>query len=91
MYSFDDKFLFVFLQAADELGIMLWQDLMFACSMYPADSSFLSSVKEEIRTQTARLHTHPSIIVWAGNNENEIALAQNWLEADRSSADWLSN
>jgi len=73
-----------FYEAADELGIMLWQDLMFACSMYPSDEAFLSSVKEEIRTQTARLHTHPSIIVWAGNNENEIALAQNWYGTNGS-------
>jgi len=73
IYEFDE-----FYQIADELGITIWHDMMFACSMYPADGEFLTSVRSEIRQQVRRLNRHPSIIIWAGNNENEAALRQNW-------------
>lgn len=62
----------------DRLGILVWQDTMFACSMYPSDNQFLSSVSEEISQQIRRLQRHPSIVVWAGNNENEAALSGDW-------------
>lgn len=67
-----------FYQRCDELGILIWQDLLFACSMYPVDAEFLSSVKKEIEQNVLRLQHHPSIAVWAGNNENEGALRDNW-------------
>ena len=67
-----------FYNLADERGIVIWQESMFACAMYPASDSFLASVKEEIIYQTGRLSNHPSIIVWSANNENEAALIQNW-------------
>lgn len=57
---------------------MIWQDMMFACNMYPVDDKFLFSVKEEISQQIRRLQYHPSIVIWAGNNENEAALSGNW-------------
>mgnify|MGYP002716428064 CR=1 FL=1 len=65
-------------QTADELGILIWQDMMFACAMYPAEDDFLKNVKTEIRQQIRRLQHHPSIALWAGNNENEAALRGNW-------------
>ncbi len=52
--------------------------MMFACNMYPVNEHFLSSVRLEISQQIKRLQHHPSIIVWAGNNENEAALSGNW-------------
>lgn len=51
---------------------------MFACAMYPANEKFLKNVETEIEQQIRRLQHHPSIILWAGNNENEAALRQNW-------------
>lgn len=51
---------------------------MFACAMYPRDDPFLRDVAEEARQQTLRLSSHPSIIVWGGNNENEAAF--NWFD-----------
>lgn len=45
---------------------------------YPVDESFLTSVAQEIRYQVKRLQSHPSIVLWAGNNENEVAIAENW-------------
>ncbi|XP_069782178.1 beta-mannosidase isoform X2 [Narcine bancroftii] len=68
-----------FYQLCDELGIMIWQDFMFACALYPTDKSFVDSVKAEIIHQIRRLKSHPSIIIWSGNNENEAALALNWF------------
>jgi beta-mannosidase len=58
-----------FYEICDELGIMIWQDFMFACAMYPADKKFLASVAVEARHQTRRLMHHPSIALWCGNNE----------------------
>ena len=55
------------------MGIMVWQDFMFACSMYPAHQEFLDSVKIEAEYQVNRLKIHPSIILWCGNNEIAIA------------------
>lgn len=52
--------------------------MMFACNMYPTNAKFLESVGVEIKQQVRRLQYHPSIILWAGNNENEAALRGNW-------------
>ncbi|XP_059053179.1 beta-mannosidase [Achroia grisella] len=67
-----------FYERCDELGILIWQDFLFACAMYPADTEFLENVKIEIEQNVIRLQHHPSIAVWAGNNENEGALRGNW-------------
>jgi len=71
-----------FYRLADQLGILIWQDFMFACSMYPANSHFLDNVREEVKHQVRRLSIHPSIALWAGNNENEVALRGNWYGTD---------
>ncbi|XP_064488177.1 beta-mannosidase-like isoform X2 [Ornithodoros turicata] len=67
-----------FYQTADELGILIWQDFMFAVALYPTNSDFLETVKTEVRQQVRRLQHHPSVCVWAGNNENEQAIASHW-------------
>lgn len=58
----------------DSLGLLVWQDFMFACAMYPGDSSFLDNVKKEAGEQVLRLSAHPSLALWCGNNEN----AEGW-------------
>lgn len=58
-----------FYELCDSLGIMVWQDFMFACSMYPADSTFLEKVRPEAIDNIKRLRNHPSIALWCGNNE----------------------
>ncbi|KAE8630723.1 hypothetical protein XENTR_v10000933 [Xenopus tropicalis] len=68
-----------FYRLCDELGIMVWQDFMFACALYPTDKWFLETVEAEVIHQMRRLRSHPSIIVWSGNNENEAAIADNWF------------
>lgn len=42
------------------------------------DEAFLGNVHDEVTHQVKRLQSHPSIVLWAGNNENEAAVAQNW-------------
>ncbi|XP_047711536.1 beta-mannosidase isoform X4 [Prionailurus viverrinus] len=73
-----------FYQLCDELGIMVWQDFMFACALYPTDQGFLDSVRAEVAHQIRRLKSHPSIIIWGGNNENEAALMMNWFNIHTS-------
>jgi beta-mannosidase len=65
----DDRFY----DLADELGLLVWQDFMFACSMYPGDAAFLENVRLEAVENVRRLRNHPSLALWAGNNEIEAA------------------
>lgn len=58
-----------FYDLCDEMGIMVWQDFMFAGGMYPGDESFFSNVKAEVKYQIGRLKKHPCIVLWCGNNE----------------------
>ncbi|KAL6106020.1 manba [Pungitius sinensis] len=74
----------LFYSLCDEMGIMVWQDFMFACAMYPTEEDFIQSVREEVVQQVQRLKSHPSIITWSGNNENEAALATNWFNIPAS-------
>ncbi len=67
-----------FYDLCDELGILVWHDMMFSCALYPADPGFLAGVEEEVRHQVKRLRDHPSIALWCGNNEDVGAL--NWFE-----------
>ncbi|MEQ3690970.1 MAG: glycoside hydrolase family 2 protein [Flavobacterium sp.] len=60
-----------FYEACDANGILVWQDFMFACAMYPGDEKFLKNVKQEVIHQVNRLQNHPSLAIWCGNNEND--------------------
>ncbi|PWD99379.1 beta-mannosidase [Marinilabilia rubra] len=59
----------IFYDLCDEMGIMVWQDFMFACSLYPGDQEFLDNIKQEAIDNVVRLRNHPSIALWCGNNE----------------------
>lgn len=71
-----------FYQRTDELGIMVWQDFMFACALYPTREEFLENVRSEVNHQVKRIASHPSIVLWAGNNENEAAITGNWYRSN---------
>ena len=61
----DDRFY----DLADENGILVWQDFMFACTTYPHDSVFLSRVEAEVVYNICRLRNHACLAMWCGNNE----------------------
>ena len=60
----------IFYDLCDELGILVWQDFMFSCGNYPAYPEFLDSIEKEGRVNVRRLRHHPSIVLYAGNNED---------------------
>ncbi len=63
-----------FYAACDELGLVVWQDLMFACAVYDVDNpDFMSNIAEEVRDNVRRIRHHPSLGLVCGNNEMEIA------------------
>jgi len=66
-----------FYNQCDENGILVWQDFMFACAMYPWDNTFLAKVDAEAEYNIKRLGNHPSLALWCGNNENDEGW-QNW-------------
>lgn len=59
-----------FYDACDEMGVLVWQDFLFACGNYPAHDEFLNLVKREATANVKLLRHHPSIVLWAGNNED---------------------
>ncbi|HVZ74792.1 MAG TPA: glycoside hydrolase family 2 protein [Polyangia bacterium] len=65
-----------FYDLCDELGILVFQEFMFACSMYPGDDAFVENVRREAVDNVRRLRNHASLALWSGNNEIEAAWAQ---------------
>jgi beta-mannosidase len=65
IYESDD-----FYDLADELGLMVEQDFLFACAAYPEEEPLRSEVAAEARHNVVRLAHHPSLVMWIGNNEN---------------------
>uniref|UniRef100_UPI00404A221D glycosyl hydrolase 2 galactose-binding domain-containing protein n=1 Tax=Flavobacterium sp. TaxID=239 RepID=UPI00404A221D len=59
-----------FYEACDVNGILVWQDFMFACAMYPGDEKFIDNAKQEVIDNVIRLQNHASLTLWCGNNEN---------------------
>lgn len=58
-----------FYDLCDEKGILIWQDMMFACAVYPDSDSFLELIREEVVHQVKRLRDHACIALWCGDNE----------------------
>lgn len=67
-----------FYDLCDELGLLVWQDFMFACAAYPLDESeFLETLHHEVRHVVRRLRHRACLALWCGNNEMEEAWV-NW-------------
>ena len=83
-----------FYDACDEMGVLVWQDFLFACGNYPAHADFLESVRREARANVKLLRHHPSIVIWAGNNEDYQYQESEKLQYDREDKDpsnWLES
>ena len=63
-----------FYDLCDKHGIMVWHDFMMGCTMYPQDEVFLKKIEEETAKAISRIRHHPSLVLWAGNNENDVSL-----------------
>ncbi len=68
-----------FYDIADELGLMVWQDFMFGGAVTPPDAAFRETVAAEAAEQVERLQAHPSLVIWAGNNE-VLSGWENWSD-----------
>lgn len=75
-----------FYDLCDELGLMVWQDFMFACNLYPAHQrSWLESVRKEARQQIRRLSHHACLALWCG--DNELVGALKWFKESEEDRD----
>ncbi|KAF2011012.1 glycoside hydrolase family 2 protein [Aaosphaeria arxii CBS 175.79] len=85
----------IFYDICDEIGVLVWQDFMFGCGNYPAFPEILKSIEQECTANVGRLRHHPSIAIYAGNNEDyqvqesygltynyEDKDPENWLKTD---------
>ena len=80
-----------FYDACDELGVLVWQDFMFACGLYPAHEGFQASVRAEAEAAVKRLRHHACLALWCGNNEDymlaeSVGLAGPGVPAERFEA-----
>jgi beta-mannosidase len=58
-----------FFELCSEYGIMVWQDFAMACASYPQDPAFLERFRKEAKAVVRKLRRHPSLVLWAGDNE----------------------
>ena len=59
----------IFYDLCDKYGILVFQDFMFACSMYPTEGELLENIRQEAIDNVRRLRNHTSLALWCGNNE----------------------
>lgn len=82
------------LDACDELGVLVWHDFQFACASYPAYESYLKNFKLEATQQIQRMRWRPSVVAWAGNNEDYQVQERYKLDYDFENKDpesWLTS
>ena len=84
----------MFYDLCDELGILVWQDFMFGCGSYPTWPELLDSIRDEAVCNVRRLRHHPSIAIYAGNNEDYQIQEEYKLDydyADKDPESWLKS
>ncbi len=74
-----------FYDLCDEMGLMVWQDFMFACHLYPSTPGFLAEVDAEVRDVVGRIGHHACLALWCG--DNELIGALNWFPESRKDRD----
>ena len=79
-----------FYDICDELGLLVWQDFMFACAVYNLTEDFEENIKAEFVDNIRRLRHHASLALWCGNNEMEQFVAQGeWVSSMAQKADYI--
>ena len=79
-----------FYDLCDEMGLVVWQDMMFACANYRLTDEFVASIRKEITQNVRRIRHHASLGIWCGNNEMEqFALVREFEGDDITAADYL--
>ena len=79
-----------FYDACDELGLLVWQDFMFACAVYNLTPEFAENIRAEVTDNVRRLRHHASLGLWCGNNEMEMFVDQGeWVLNKRQKADYI--
>ena len=79
-----------FFDLCDELGLMVWQDFMFACSVYELTPEFEANIRQEFIDNIKRLRHHASLALWCGNNEMEMFVKQGtWVTKPTEMRDYL--
>ena len=79
-----------FYDICDELGLLVWQDFMFACAVYNLTDDFEENIRAEFLDNVRRLRHHPSLALLCGNNEMEQFVAEGeWVDYPRQKADYI--
>ncbi len=81
-----------FFDICDELGLVVWQDFMFACAVYDLTPEFEANIRAEFADNIRRLRHHASLALWCGNNEMEDFVAQRneWVTKESEVTDYLA-
>jgi beta-mannosidase len=67
-----------FYDACDELGILVWQDFLYACAYYPDTGEYADASRLEAVAAVRRLRNRASLALWCGNNENYVMFQSKW-------------
>ncbi|MDR2370519.1 MAG: glycoside hydrolase family 2 protein [Treponema sp.] len=79
-----------FYDICDELGLVVWQDFMFACAVYDLTEEFDANIRAELADNIKRLRHHASLGLWCGNNEMEMFVDQMmWVSTLKQKADYI--
>ena len=79
-----------FYDICDELGLIVWQDFMFACAVYELTREFAENIRQEVIDNVTRLRHHASLGLWCGNNEMEMFVDQGeWVSSPKQKADYI--
>ena len=79
-----------FYDLCDELGLVVWQDFMFACAVYELTDAFGENIRREVHDNARRLRHHASLGLWCGNNEMEQFVKEGlWVNSPKQKADYI--
>ncbi len=75
-----------FFDICDEKGILVWQDFSMACAIYPQDEDFCRKIQKEVTSVVRKLRQHPSLALWAGDNECDMGTHKGWYNGGAKGA-----